>query len=206
MFCATVPNNFSFTPKTNRKYDNAVGFFERLAIASVYFCNNIAKNPSAIPYRKYRILHSSSILFQKFGKMLIMLHVVFSLDSHYTNCMKQKKVDDTPVTKNDLVKALDNYPTKKDLAKALKNHPTRAEFVRELSKHPTHTDLADTEARIDENARQYRDQILNKMDGIVGELAQIREDRLFDEHDKVGLQEKVDNHEKRIGKLEAHTN
>lgn len=48
---------------------------------------------------------------------------------------------------------------------------------------------------MDEKARGYRDDILNKMDEMMGELEQIREDQMFIHHD-------LKDHEKRITKLE----
>lgn len=48
---------------------------------------------------------------------------------------------------------------------------------------------------VDERARGYRDEILTKMDEMMGELEQIREDQAFTRHD-------IANHEKRITKFE----
>ncbi len=62
--------------------------------------------------------------------------------------MKQKIVNDAPITKSN------NYPTVDKL-----------EIMFEKS-----------ERRMDEKARQYCDEILNKTDQILGILAQIRED------------------------------
>ncbi|MBU3978272.1 hypothetical protein KJ980_07450 [Patescibacteria group bacterium] len=120
--------------------------------------------------------------------------------------MKQKMANDTFVTKIDLNKALSNHPTKDDLKKALANHPTKDDLIRTLNKCSMKFDLKDTEIRLDEKARQYRDEILTKMDQIVGELAQIREDRLFEKHEKREFQEQIGNHEKRIKKLEKQNN
>jgi len=133
--------------------------------------------------------------------------------------MKQKMANDTFVTKIDLNKALSNHPTKDDLKKALANHPTKDDLKKALANHPTKDDLIrtlnnysmkfdlkDTEIRLDEKARQYRDEILTKMDQIVGELAQIREDRLFEKHEKREFQEQIGDHEKRIKKLEKQNN
>jgi len=36
---------------------------------------------------------------------------------------------------------------------------------------------------VDEKARGYRDDVLNKMDEVIGELSQIREDQIFTNHD-----------------------
>lgn len=115
--------------------------------------------------------------------------------------MKQKIVNDAPITKSilqqELKKALSNYPTKDDLKKTLSNYPTTIQVETMLEK---------SERRTDEKAKQYRDEILTKMDQIVGELAQMREDRLFERHEKRELKEQVDDHEKRIKKLENPKN
>ena len=60
--------------------------------------------------------------------------------------------------------------------------------------------------KVDERFRKYRDEIMTKMDQIVGVLAQMREDREFDKYDKRKVEEQLDNHEKRIGKLERQGN
>lgn len=126
--------------------------------------------------------------------------------------MKQKAINDVPVTKkvlkeelaafrNELKEKLKNYPTKKELKEeienALRNYPTTFQVGSMLEK---------SEMRTDEKARQYRDEILTKMDLIVGELAQIREDRLFEKHEKKEFQDQIDDHEKRIKKLEKQSN
>lgn len=115
--------------------------------------------------------------------------------------MKQKAEDDTIIAKKVLQEeihiALSNYPTKEDLKKELSNYPDRGEVKMMLE---------DLEVKIDEKARGYRDQILTKMDQVVGELAQLREDRLFEKHDKKELEESIDDHEERIKKLEKVRN
>ena len=72
-----------------------------------------------------------------------------------------------------------------------------------LNDYPTKMDMREAEFRTDEKARQYRDEILTRLDGVMGELAQQREDRVFEEHDVKVLKERVGDHEKRIIKLEA---
>ncbi len=58
------------------------------------------------------------------------------------------------------------------------------------------------ESKVDENARGYRDQILTKLDGVMGELKTIREETTIGTHQVFELQERVDNHEERITHLE----
>ncbi len=119
----------------------------------------------------------------------------------YSSFMKQITDDQTQVTKAilqetlkiEFKKELENYPTKTDLNKALNNYPTKVDMKIEMDQ---------LEMRMDDKARIYRDQILTKMDQIIGELAQMREERAFDRFDKKTLEKKVANHEERITKLE----
>lgn len=54
----------------------------------------------------------------------------------------------------------------------------------------------------DENAKEYRDEILTKLDGVMGELKTMREETTFGAHQVFELREQVDNHEGRITHLE----
>ena len=56
--------------------------------------------------------------------------------------------------------------------------------------------------KVDENARKYKDQILSKMDEVMGELQTIREDNIIGTHQTSELRRQTDDHEKRIKKLE----
>lgn len=106
--------------------------------------------------------------------------------SAYTSSSMNKKVANLePVTEEKLREVLTAYPTKKDV-----------EFI-------VDSKIDGLETRIDEKARSYRDEILTRLDGVMGELAQIREDRVFEEHDVKVLKEKADDNGKRIEKLEA---
>lgn len=55
---------------------------------------------------------------------------------------------------------------------------------------------------IDENARKYRDQILNSNDKLVKELEEIREDKIIGSDQMTRLKNQVDSHEKKIRKIE----
>lgn len=55
----------------------------------------------------------------------------------------------------------------------------------------------------DEKNRKYRDEILTGLDHIMKELETIREDNTIGTHQIRNLEEKTDNHEKRITKLES---
>lgn len=109
--------------------------------------------------------------------------------------MKQKIVNDDPITKSIFKAELKEL--KSEFKKELSNYPTNAKVEMMLEK---------SERRTDEKARGYRDEILTKMDQIIGELAQIREDRLFEKHGKRELEKQLDDHEKRIKKLENPRN
>jgi hypothetical protein len=96
--------------------------------------------------------------------------------------MKQKNSNQTPATKADLDEKLSNYPTKINMDLKLEK----------------------LEMRIDKKAKEYRDQVLNKLDDVIRELEQLREDRLFMMHDIKEVTTRVDVHEERIKKLEKH--
>lgn len=56
--------------------------------------------------------------------------------------------------------------------------------------------------KIDDNAQKYRDQILTSNDKLVKELQEMREENIIGTHQTVELRNRVETHEKRIGKLE----
>lgn len=56
--------------------------------------------------------------------------------------------------------------------------------------------------RIDENAQKYRDQILISNDKVAKELEEMRQENTIGSHQIRQLNDQVDNHEKRIKKLE----
>ena len=125
--------------------------------------------------------------------------------------MKKKAASKEPVTKDDLSKALSNYPTKKDLENVLKNYPTKKEtknIVEEaLTNYPTKWDMDKRfdvqDRKWDERFTNLKSDIFTRFDELMGELAQQREDRLFTDNDVKVLKDKSDEHEKRIKKLEA---
>ena len=55
---------------------------------------------------------------------------------------------------------------------------------------------------MDENAAKYRDEILTKLDGVMGELQAMREENTVGAHQTRELREQVNDHEKRIEHLE----
>lgn len=74
----------------------------------------------------------------------------------------------------------------------------KEEFTQEFA---TKRELREMEERMDVKAKKYRDDVLTKMDEIVGELAQMREDRLVGDYQ---TKERLEHHEERIVKLEKH--
>lgn len=77
----------------------------------------------------------------------------------------------------------------------LEHYPTRAELVYLLEK---------LERIIDDNAKLYRDQILTKMEEIVGDYDEIREENIFRDKEISDLQKKAEEHDREIAKL-IHT-
>lgn len=72
----------------------------------------------------------------------------------------------------------------------------------ELLEKSLRGELLRLEERVEGNAKQYRDEILTKLDGVMGELKTIREETSIGAHQVFDLQEQVDGHEKRIIRLE----
>jgi len=113
--------------------------------------------------------------------------------------MKQKNLK--PLTKEELIEILKDFPGKKDVEaivkktvqQQLKNHPTKYEL---------HVELINQELRFEDKAREYRDQVLTKMDQTMSELAQHREDKLFTDYEIKKLKEKDEELEGRISKFE----
>lgn len=116
--------------------------------------------------------------------------------------MKQKsqrlkdKIADL-ATKNDLKKVekslrAELHSTEKSLRAEL--HSTekslRAELLRLEGK------MGSMEERIDENARGYRDEVLTKLDGVMGELATMREENAVGAYQTRELKERVEQLEK----------
>lgn len=84
--------------------------------------------------------------------------------------------------------------TKSDLKKAEKS--LRAELLRLEVK------MEGMEERIDENAKKYRDQVLGKLDGVMGELETMRQENTIGAYQTSELRKQIDDHEKRLVQLE----
>ena len=65
--------------------------------------------------------------------------------------------------------------------------------------------LDEMKIEIDDKARGYRDEILTKLDGVMGELQTIREDAVIGGHHTSKIREQVHDHEKRLKHLEQTT-
>lgn len=57
--------------------------------------------------------------------------------------------------------------------------------------------------KIKEDQQEYRDENMNRLDEVMGELQNIREDNTIGTYQARELRENVDDHEKRIKKLET---
>ena len=62
--------------------------------------------------------------------------------------------------------------------------------------------LDEVKRDIDDKAKGYRDEILTKLDGVMGELQTIREENTVGAYQTRELREEVDSHKKRIRRLE----
>lgn len=58
--------------------------------------------------------------------------------------------------------------------------------------------------KIERKMQQANDRIFNMLDKIVKEFEGMREDRILGDHQEKQVREQVDNHEKRIKRLEVH--
>lgn len=58
------------------------------------------------------------------------------------------------------------------------------------------------EQKIDEKAKKYRDDVLNKLDEAMGEFGAIREENTIGAYQTSELRKEVDDHEKRIKHIE----
>lgn len=62
--------------------------------------------------------------------------------------------------------------------------------------------LEETKRDIDDSAKGYRDEVLTKLDKVMGELETMREENTIGFSQLNGMQKQVTSHEKRIKKLE----
>ena len=97
-----------------------------------------------------------------------------------------------------------DYVTKKDLDDALERFAERIlrEGERNVKRSISEA-ISESEERTKENQKQYHDENMNRLDDVMGELENIREDNMIGTYQTRELRENVDNHEKRISKLET---
>ncbi len=137
----------------------------------------------------------------------------------------KKQTAKTPLTKENLTdvlkKELSNYATKDDLKKELSNYATKADLKKELSNYPTKDYLNErltafqnafrTEMRHEysimreelmSGMSKFTDLILTAIDPLLKELETRREDRELGTAQMEEVKTRVNNHEKRITKLE----
>lgn len=110
--------------------------------------------------------------------------------------MKGKNTSSKLITKTDLGQALKDVAKKDDLKNFATKDDLHALEIR------TDIKMEDMERRIDDNAQKYRDTILTRLDGVMGELETMREENTIGAYQTREIQVKVDGHEKRIAKLE----
>lgn len=80
------------------------------------------------------------------------------------------------------------------------------DFSTVVTKGELKEELKTLEERVDENARSYRDDILNKLDQVMGELETMREENLIGSYHIKELRKTDANQERRIRKLEQTRN
>lgn len=115
------------------------------------------------------------------------------VNSRYIIVMKKMSDKNEPVTKGDLK----IFATKDDLKRFATKDDLRVEIG--LVK----IDFQEAFENHDEKNREYRDQVLTGLDKVMKELEAIREDSVVGTHQTREIRVDVDNHEKRIAKLEA---
>lgn len=99
--------------------------------------------------------------------------------------MKQSKNDSQPATKTEL------HNVRDDLRGEIRGVETRMDIKMERM-----------EGRIDDKARGYRDEVLIKMDQVIGELQTMREDQTIVNHQTTQALKRLDDHEVRITVVE----
>lgn len=95
--------------------------------------------------------------------------------------MKKKLIGKEPATKDDLKGILEKYPTKQD----------------------TYQMFDEQDQKFEKRFVDFKSDIFTRFDELMGEISQIREDRIFTDHDIKVLNEKSENHEDRLKKLET---
>lgn len=100
-----------------------------------------------------------------------------------------------------------NQSVQNGLKELLRNYPTKADLRRELTaleKKIVRVDikLESLGRDVDEKARKYRDEILSRIDDVMGQLETLREENVIGAHQTREFREQVDGHERRLVRLE----
>lgn len=93
-----------------------------------------------------------------------------------------------------------DYVTKKDLDEALDKFSDRIAKAIAINVQAAEERILET---VKQENRQHRDENTTRFDEIVGELQNMREDNIIGTYQIRELRENVDDHEKRITKLET---
>lgn len=97
----------------------------------------------------------------------------------------------------------EDYVTKKDLESALERFAGRISHDVDEKLRQYHKEYIDRFDKVEEDQKEYRDENMNRLDDVMGELENIREDNMIGTYQIRELRENVDDHEKRITKLET---
>lgn len=123
--------------------------------------------------------------------------------------MNHKTPNSDPVTKQDLLTALNEFSTiiRRELRRDLRKD-FRKDIKEEIAALEIRTDvkLEKMELRMDDRAQKYRNEILTRFDMWASELENARQDRVVSMKQTHELRGAVDDHEKRIKKLEKSHN
>ncbi len=97
------------------------------------------------------------------------------------------------LTKSDLQETLKDYPTKQDLHNALKDYPTKQDL---------HNEIAITHEVMEIKLKEQSNSIFEKLDYLIKQFEEMREDRELKTYHDANTAKTLQNHDKRIKKLE----
>lgn len=86
---------------------------------------------------------------------------------------------------------------KKEIGQVIREEITASEVRMDIK-------LEKLKFEIKDNVKSFRNDIFTKMDSVMSELEKMREDQTVKVHNDVQLKKRVDDHEKRIKKLETN--
>lgn len=119
-----------------------------------------------------------------------------------------KNLSNSPASKKDIEKARDelkgDIKTVKDELKGdIKELDDKIEKVEKSLRLDIQFSIKETEERLDDKARQYRDQILTKMDKFMGEIKDSREERILVAEKQTEHTDQIERLEKDVDKLKS---